>query len=66
MGYGSVIKRKSTECSELGMHPRIRERSQAQKVCTAWLCLDKVSRTDEFVKKREDCQGTIGGLLGEG
>ena len=32
------------------MLPRLCERSQAQKVCTAGHCSHKVSRIDEFVK----------------
>lgn len=36
---------------ELWMHPRISERSQTQKVCTAGLCLHKVSTTGEFMER---------------
>lgn len=55
-------KEQSTEWSELGMHPRICERSQVQKVCAAWLCLDKVSRTDKFVKTERRLSGVGGGV----
>ena len=42
------------------MLPRLCERSQAQKVCTAGHCSHKVSRTDEFVKM-EGRQSGVGG-----
>ena len=54
-------KEQSDEWSELGMHPRLCERSQAQKVCTAGHCSHKVSRTDEFVKM----EGRLSGVGGE-
>lgn len=43
------------------MCPGLCERSQAQKVCTPWLCLHKVSRTDEFVKVERRLSGVAGG-----
>lgn len=54
-------KEQSTEWWELGVRPRICERSQAQKVCTAWLCLHKVFRTDEFIKVERRLSGVGGG-----
>ena len=46
------------------MHPRLCERSQAQKVCTAGHFLHKVSRTDEFVKMEGRLSGVGGGVKG--
>ena len=57
-------KEQSAEWSEVGMLPRLCERSQAQKVCTAGHCLHKVSRIDEFVKMEGRQSGVGGGVEG--